>query len=139
MIGRVAASFFITNLKAVFLVTELMYANARSLNNKVGSLIEVFEEYELSAAILTETWFKDGGRLEEELMDLEEAENIQIIAKNRRNRGGGEIKTYISSLCLMMPACICMSVPVSLSVWNWIVTAVLKIFLIYNYHKRIVV
>ena len=34
---------------------NLINANARSLNNKLGSLIETLEEYEVSVAILSET------------------------------------------------------------------------------------
>ena len=45
---------------------NIINANARSLNNKVQSLIDVFDEYDLSAAIITETWFKDGGELRRE-------------------------------------------------------------------------
>ena len=69
-------------------------ANARSLNNKIESLIELFNEYELSAAILTETWFKNGRNLNNELLDLECAEDISIIARNRSSRGGGVAIAY---------------------------------------------
>ena len=59
------------------------------MNNKLSSLIGVFNEYELTSAILTETWFATGQKLERELVDLEEAENISVIKKNRNTRGGG--------------------------------------------------
>ena len=59
-------------------------ANARSMmNNKIESLIKSFDEYNLSAAILTETWFKNGTKLQQELEDLEAAEELAVIAKNR--------------------------------------------------------
>ena len=52
----------------------------------MGSLIELFEEYDLTVAILTETWFKSGGNLDRELEDLEAGENISVINKNRSGR-----------------------------------------------------
>ena len=74
-------------------------ANARSLNNKIGSLVELFEEYELSFALLTETWFSSGEKLKDELVELEEGENIGMIARNRPGRGGGVAIAFKSS-CL---------------------------------------
>ena len=41
------------------------------MNNKIGLLIEVFDEYDLSFALLSETWFKTGQNLERELAELE--------------------------------------------------------------------
>ena len=43
---------------------NIINANARSLNNKVDSLIESFEEYDITFALLSETWFKNGKELE---------------------------------------------------------------------------
>ena len=74
---------------------NLINANARSLVNKMGSLIEKMDEYDITAAMLTETWFRGGKRLDEELRDMEMGENIGIISKNRRGgRGGGVAVAY---------------------------------------------
>ena len=62
---------------------NIVNANARSLNNKLGSLIEIFEEYDLTIAVLSETWFESGVKLVSELKELEWGENISLIAKNR--------------------------------------------------------
>ena len=72
---------------------KLINANARSLNNKIGSLIDVFDEHNVSIAILSETWFRSGGALEEEMRELEDGENIAVIARNRGSR-------WRSSCCL---------------------------------------
>ena len=57
--------------------------NARSLAPKMRSAIENFNELDLSLAIITESWLKDGKRLEECVGDLEMGENIRMIHKNR--------------------------------------------------------
>ena len=68
---------------------NIMNANARSLNNKIGSLIESFEEFQLTIALLTETWFRDGFDLQRELLDLELGEDVTLLVRNRAGRGGG--------------------------------------------------
>ena len=76
-------------IKNKFVPVNILNANARSLNNKLCSLIDMYQEFELSISILTETWFKDGKKLKEELDKLNYGENIGLVAKNRSTRGGG--------------------------------------------------
>ena len=69
--------------------------NARSLAPKMRSLIENFVELDLSMAIVTESWLRDGSKLDECSSDLEMGKNLKIIRKNRptkrrgRTAGGG--------------------------------------------------
>ena len=65
--------------------------NARSLGPKIGSLIDYFEELDISFALITETWLVKGRDLERNVEDLELGENIAIINKNRHNRKGGGV------------------------------------------------
>ena len=62
---------------------NIVNANARSLNNKIESMVEVFEEFDVSVAVISETWFEDGKRLEREINDLENGEDLSIVARNR--------------------------------------------------------
>ena len=79
----------------------MINANARLLNNKIESLIEVFDEYDLSIALLSETWFKNGPNLHREITDLSHGENIGMIARNRCGRGGGVAIAYRTDrLCM---------------------------------------
>ena len=79
------------DINANYYEMNILNANARSMNNKIESLIEVFDEYNLTFALLTETWFKNGFKLVSELTDLECSENIGVIAKNRTARKGGGV------------------------------------------------
>ena len=49
----------------------------------------MYQEFGLSASILTETWFWSGEKSREEMDDLEHGENIGLITRNRSGRGGG--------------------------------------------------
>ena len=81
---------------------SVLLANARSLAPKMESLIEYFTEHDLHAAIITESWLKDGEALEEAKTDLEMGEDISIIHRNRRSKrgrtaGGGVLIAYNKS------------------------------------------
>ena len=81
---------------------NIINANARSLNNKIGSLIDIFDELQLSAAILTETWFRSGEELSRELEALKASDNIKMVARNRRGRKGGGVAVAFDSTMLNM-------------------------------------
>ena len=80
---------------------NIINANARSLNNKMQSLIEVFEEYNISIAVLTETWFRTGRSLDREAEELESGQEIALITRNRSTRGGGVAVAYNKRLVRM--------------------------------------
>ena len=64
-------------------------SNACSLAKKVGSLIDLFREKKLHAAMINETWFKNDRDTAWEIEDIKNAEKIEFICKNRGRRGGG--------------------------------------------------
>ena len=68
---------------------RMITANARSLPSKIDSLVDYFDELDLHAAALTETWLTDRREHTEGENDIAERENIRLIKKNRRTRGGG--------------------------------------------------
>ena len=63
---------------------RLACANARSLNNKSLSLINLFEETNLNICALNETWIVNSDCLEERLEDIALGENISLIRRDRR-------------------------------------------------------
>ena len=68
--------------------------NARSLESKLESLIDLFKNCGLSVCIVTETWIKSNhSRIKEELLF---GNNIDIISCNRagNKRGGGVSLTF---------------------------------------------
>ena len=80
-----------------------MHTNARSLSPKIVSLLDLFEEFRLSFAIVTESWLASGTRLKEDLEDLESGTDLKLIYKNRplrpssrRSMAGGEWLLYIT-------------------------------------------
>ena len=64
-------------------------ANARSLANKIDSLLDMFKEKDLHFSLITETWFKSNKYTKQELENIKLAENIEFVCKNRGSRGGG--------------------------------------------------
>ena len=84
-------------------------ANARSIVQKIGSLITLFEECDLHIALLTETWLTQKHCSTRTMNDLMEGANISFIRRDRGTRGGGvaicynpcRIQCLISQLCKM--------------------------------------
>ena len=68
-----------------------MLANARSLEQKMASLLNYINAYELSIALVTETWIKRDGnlsRIKEEL-ELNKGLVIHEYCRPGKRRGGG--------------------------------------------------
>ena len=61
----------------------IINTNARSLCPKIDSLVDCFEELDVDVGIVTETWFRDGPDLDQDLLDLQLATGIGSIALNR--------------------------------------------------------
>ena len=57
--------------------------NARSLRPKITSLIDAFSELELTFAVITETWFTDGSKLQAESEDLLLGHGLNNLVRNR--------------------------------------------------------
>ena len=64
-------------------------ANARSLVDKIKSLITLFEENQLHIAILTETWLGNKHCPPRVMNDLTIGANLSFIRRDRGSRGGG--------------------------------------------------
>ena len=68
--------------------------NARSIVEKIGSFITLFEESSLHFAILTETWLSKRHCPPKTLSDLTIGANLNFIRKDRGHRGGGVAVGY---------------------------------------------
>lgn len=84
---------------------ELNYinTNARSLRPKITSLIDSFRELDLTYAIITETWFSDGDKLQSEAENLLLGHGLNSFTLNRPpgragNSHGGVAIIYRDSL-----------------------------------------
>ena len=71
--------------------TRFLLSNARSLSPKITSFIDYIYELKCDFAMVTETWFRGGRQLNEELADIESASGIKLICKNRPVRGRGVV------------------------------------------------
>ena len=63
--------------------------NARSIVEKIGSFITLFEENSLHFAILTETWLTKRHCPQRVLNDLTVGANLSFVRRDRGQRGGG--------------------------------------------------
>ena len=68
--------------------------NARSLPSNIESLVDTFEENDLTIMNISETWLKNTSVTDCNVADLEEAHKISLILKNRASRGGGVAIAY---------------------------------------------
>ena len=82
---------------------RMLITNARSLLPKVGSMVDAFQSLDLHFACLTETWFRGGRQLADQLDELEDRKGIKIIHKSRDGRrkrsGGGVAIAFDTSTC----------------------------------------
>ena len=71
----------------------MLLTNARSLKPKMNSLVDAFDSLALNFACITETWYQGGKALKDHLVEVEGANGIRILQKNRdgrlKKRGGG--------------------------------------------------
>ena len=67
---------------------NFVLTNARSLAPKMNSLVDYFEECDLTLAIVAESWLKPGAPLQEDLDDLEMGQNLRIVHHSRKSRRG---------------------------------------------------
>ena len=69
-------------------------ANARSLVDKIDSLVTLFEENNLHIAMLTETWLSKKHCPPRTMSDLTIGANLNFIRRDRGRRGGGVAVCY---------------------------------------------
>ena len=71
---------------------RFLLTNARSLELKMGSLLDAFQSLKLHFVSVTETWYRGGKDLAAHLSDVEGSAGIKIIHKSRdgriKSRGG---------------------------------------------------
>ena len=58
---------------------SILLTNARSLSPKIESLIDIFQELDIMAGIITESWFQDS----KNELDFEKGTGLNMIVKNR--------------------------------------------------------
>ena len=71
---------------------KILLTNARSLSPKINSLHDVFNEHCIDFALITESWLKDGGILDRDVLDLEHGTNMKIIYRNQSKKSNGRRK-----------------------------------------------
>ena len=76
---------------------QFALTNARSLPPKIASLTTAFRELDLNFMKVTESWIKNSKDTVRALQDIESAENISLICKNRKTRGGGVCLAFDSN------------------------------------------
>ena len=84
----------ISNLSSNCNLLNLACTNARSIVEKIDSLVTLFEENNLSFTILTETWLTQKKCSKRSMDDLLNGANIAFIRKDRSTRGGGVAVCY---------------------------------------------
>ena len=77
--------------------------NCRSLNPKINSLVTNMKTNGSTVCMLTETWFQcKDKQLKQKLAEVEDAENIRFLRRDRNSRGGGVAIAYDhSKACLL--------------------------------------
>ena len=77
--------------------------NARSLEPKMGSLLDAFQSLNLHFASVTETWYRGGKDLASHFNDVEGSAGIRVIHKSRdgrlKSRGGGVAFAFDTASC----------------------------------------
>ena len=62
---------------------NIVNTNARSLCPKIDSLIDCFEEMDVTLGIVTETWLADGASLDKDVQDLANGAGLDMVCLNR--------------------------------------------------------
>ena len=73
---------------------NLACANARSVVEKIDSVVTLFEENSLHLALLTETWLTAKACPARKMADLTTGANLSFIRRDRGSRGGGVAICY---------------------------------------------
>ena len=73
---------------------NVLLTNARSIRNKIQSLIVKFNELSTHVALISETWLGRNKGTNAELAGVEKSEDIGLIRRDRVLRGGGVCVMY---------------------------------------------
>ena len=77
------------NNKHLITPINIINTNARSLCPKIDSLIDCFEELDVTLGIVTETWLADGVSLDKDVQDLARGAGLDMLCLNRQPNGRG--------------------------------------------------
>ena len=72
-----------------FKQVNIINTNARSLCPKIESLVDCFEELDVTLDIVTEMWLADGDSLNRDIRDLANGTGLGMICLNRKPNGRG--------------------------------------------------
>ena len=68
---------------------NIINTNARSLCPKIDSLINCYEELDVTLGVVTETWLADGDSLDGDIRDLAKGAGLGMICLNRKANDRG--------------------------------------------------
>ena len=68
---------------------NIINTNARSLCPKIDSLIDCFEELDVTLGIVTETWLASGESLDKDIQELTNGAGLSMICHNRETNARG--------------------------------------------------
>ena len=68
---------------------NIINTNARSLCPKINSLIDCFEELDITLGVVTETWLASGDSLDKDVQDLARGAGLNMVCLNRDVGGRG--------------------------------------------------
>ena len=68
---------------------NVINTNARSLCPKIESLIDCFDEMEVTLGVVTETWLADGDSLDRDIADLAKGAGLGMLCLKRKPNGRG--------------------------------------------------
>ena len=83
---------------------RFLLTNARSLKPKIDSLVDAFTSLDLHFASVTETWYKEGSQLNDDLVELEGKTGVRVLHQSRDGRssrtgGGGVALAFNTGSC----------------------------------------
>ena len=82
---------------------RFLLTNARSLKPKIDSLVDAFTSLDLHFASVTETWYKGGSRMNDDIVELEGRSGIRVLHRSRDGRsaraGGGVALAFNTGSC----------------------------------------
>lgn len=78
---------------------NVINTNARSLRPKLLSFINAFDEMEATVAIVTETWFTENDKLQEDMQDLLLGNGMLGFTKNREAGAAGFAHGGVAIIC----------------------------------------
>ena len=90
--------------KTLSVPINIVNTNARSLCPKIDSLIDCFEELDVTLGIVTKIWLPDGTSLNQDVQDLAKGAGLDMLCLNRRPNDRGWSTGEWRSLPTTQPA-----------------------------------